>query len=170
MDVLSDHAAFSSAVAADLPQGSAFKLFRAGNLSWTDPPRHRELRAVVSRFFTPRYVAGLEPMIAATVETFLEKIRSSPRVEYVGEFASPIISTVIGRLVGIPPRGQELSQQWSKDLLSLIDPGTTSNRLTTVAARTRLFDVYLHEYVKRRRQVPRDDVVGELLAAEAGSE
>jgi len=100
VDVMSDHVAFSNAVIADAREGSAFELFRAGSLSWMDPPRHGQLRAVLSRFFTPRYVAGLEPMIAATVEEFLEKIRSRDRVELIGEFASPIISTAMGRMVG----------------------------------------------------------------------
>ncbi len=168
VDVLSDHAAFSNAVIAGTPQGSAFDLFRAGSLSWMDPPRHGQLRAVLSRFFAPRYVAGLEPMIASTVEEFLEKIRSRDRVELIGEFASPIISTVMGRMVGVPPGGQELFRRWSKDLLSLVDPGTAGNRLRAVAASARLIDIYLHEYVSRRRQAPADDMVSGLLTAEAG--
>ncbi|HVB41305.1 MAG TPA: 2,3-diaminopropionate biosynthesis protein SbnA [Streptosporangiaceae bacterium] len=167
--VLSDHVAFSNAVATDA-QGSAFKLFKDGSLSWMDPPRHTQLRAVVSRFFTPRYVADLEPMIGSTVEEFLGKIRSKTRVEFIGEFATPIISAVLGKMVGVPPRGQELFRRWSKDLLSLMDPGTTSNRVSAVAASTRLIDVYLHEYVKRRRQAPREDLVGELLTAEVDGE
>lgn len=168
MDVLSDHVAFSNAVTADPPQGSAFELFRAGSLSWMDPPRHGQLRAVVSRFFSPRYVADLEPLIASTVDEFLDKIRCRARVEFIGEFASPIISTVIGRMAGLPPSGQELFCRWSKDLLSLIDPAATGNRLPTVTASTRLIDVYLHEYVRRRRQAPREDLVGGLLAAQVG--
>jgi cytochrome P450 len=170
VEVLSDHGAFSSAVTAGMPDGSAFELFLAGSLSWMDPPQHRQLRTVVSRFFTPRYVAGLEPMISATVDEFLDKIKSRTSVELIGEFASPVISTVIGRMAGLPPRGQELFRQWSKDLLSIADPGTTNNRLPAVAARTRLIGAYLHEYVKRRRQVPRADLVGGLLSAEAGGE
>jgi cytochrome P450 len=170
VDVLSDHVAFSSAVTADPSQGSAFDLFRSGSLSWMDPPRHGLMRAVVSRFFTPRYVAALEPMIASTVDEYLERIRSGDRVELIGEFASPIVSTVIGRMVGVPPRAQELISQWSNDLLAIADPGTTGNRLRAVAARTRLIDAYLHEFVARRRQAPRDDPVGGILAAEVDGE
>lgn len=166
--MLSDHVAFSNAVISEQPQGSAFELFRAGSLSWMDPPRHGQLRAVLSRFFTPRYVAGLEPMITSVVDEYLENIRSKARVELIGEFASPIISTVIGRMVGVPPHGQELFRQFSNDLLSIVDPATAGNRLRAVAASVRLIDVYLHEFVKRRRQISRDDVVGALLAAEAG--
>lgn len=170
IDVLSDHAAFSSAVTSGTPEGSAFELFRAGSLSWMDPPRHRQMRAVASRLFTPRQVAGLEPMISSTVDEFLDKINTKASVELIGEFGSPVISTVIGRMAGLPPRGQELFRQWSKDLLAIADPGTTSNRLPAVAASTRLIDAYLHEYVKRRRQAPRADLVGGLLSAEAGGE
>lgn len=165
--MLSDHVAFSNAVAPD-SSGSAFELFRAGSLSWMDPPRHGQLRAVLSRFFTARYIAAQKSMIASTVEEFGEKIRDKARIELIGDFASPIISTVMGRMVGVPPRGQELFRKWSADLLAIADPGATGTPLRTAVASTRLIEAYLREFVKRRRQAPRDDLVGGLLAAEAG--
>lgn len=170
MAVLADHAAFSSAPATTLPAGSAFQLFRAGNLSWLDPPRHRQLRGLVSRAFTPRYVAGLEPMVAATVEEYLAAIRSRPTLEFVNEYASPIVSTVTARMAGIPPKGQELFRTWSNDLLSLIDPSTTSNLLPQVATRTRLIAGYLHEFIRRRRRDPQDDLTSALIRAEVDGE
>lgn len=170
VDVLTDHVAFSSAVVADQPQGSAFKLFRDGSLAWMDPPRHTRFRAVVSRFFTHRHVAGLTPVIEAAVEESLENVRAKDRFEFIGEFAIPIVSTVIGTMVAVPPRGQDLFRRWSEDLLSLMDPGTTGNRVRAVAAGARLIDVYLHAYVSRRRQAPREDLVGDLLSAGADGE
>src|SRR4051794_34434580 len=49
---LNDHDAFSSQVPA--PR-NWFTFF--------DPPRHTKLRALISRAFTPRSIAGLEPLI-----------------------------------------------------------------------------------------------------------
>lgn len=36
----------------------------AANLIWTDPPRHRQLRGLVSQAFTPKTVARLRPRVA----------------------------------------------------------------------------------------------------------
>lgn len=170
MAVLGDHAAFSSEQPNTLPEGSAFQLFREGNLSWMDPPRHRQLRALVGRVFTPRYVAGLTPMVEETVEEYLAAVRGKPRFEYVNEYASPIVSTVVARMVGIPPKGQELFRQWSADLLELIDPRSGSNVLKRTAARARLMSAYLHEYLGRRRTDPKDDLAGALTQAEVDGE
>jgi cytochrome P450 len=170
MAVLADHAAFSSATAVELPPGSAFQLFRVGNLSWMDPPRQRELRGLVSRAFTPRYVAALAPMIEATVEEYLAAVRGRPRFEFVNDYASPIVSTVVARMMGVPAQGQELFRRWSADLLSLIDPHSTSNPLAKVTARARLMAAYLHEYVDRRRRSPRDDLASRLIQAEVDGE
>lgn len=170
MAVLADYAAFSSATAVTLPPNSAFQLFRVGNLSWMDPPRHRQLRGLVTRVFTPRYIAGLTPMIEATVEEYLAAVRGRPRFEYVNDYASPIVSTVVARMLGVPPQGQELFRRWSGDLLSLIDPHSTSNTLKQVATRLRLIAAYLHEYIDRRRRSPRDDLASALIQAEVDGE
>ena len=41
----------------------------------TDPPDHTDLRRLVSRAFTPRRVADLEPEIRALSKRFLERAR-----------------------------------------------------------------------------------------------
>jgi cytochrome P450 len=170
MAVLADHAAFSNATAVELPEGSAFNLFRVGNLSWMDPPRHRQLRGLVNRVFTPRYVATLAPMVDETVEEYLAAVRGRPRFEYVNDYASPIVSTVVARMLGVPSQGQELFRQWSADLLSLIDPQSTRNTLAQVAARVRLMAAYLHQFVGRRRENPLDDLASGLIQAEVDGE
>ncbi|MFM7143814.1 MAG: cytochrome P450, partial [Alphaproteobacteria bacterium] len=40
-----------------------------------DPPRHDRLRRLVSRAFTSRRVAGLEPFVRETVRSLLEPLR-----------------------------------------------------------------------------------------------
>ncbi|CRK56741.1 putative cytochrome P450 hydroxylase [Alloactinosynnema sp. L-07] len=170
LDALSNHAAFSNAVVGPPPEDSPMNLYRTGNLSWMDPPRHRQLRALVNRVFTPRYVAGLEPMVIATVEEFLDKIRSADRIAYVEEYAAPVVSTVIARMVGIPPGGTRLFRQWSKDLMALADPETTNDGLQTVFTNTQVIGLYLREFIQKRRRDPRDDLTSGLIAAEVDGE
>src|SRR4051812_36719402 len=65
--VLDDHEAFTSSAS---PAGTT-----ENPLPWMifqDPPRHTKLRALVSRGFTPRSVAMLEPRIAAISRGLLD--------------------------------------------------------------------------------------------------
>src|SRR3954467_2438949 len=61
---LTDHECFSSNISPT--RGIAFEW-----LLFMDPPRHPQLRAIISRAFTPRSIAALEPRIAALSRALL---------------------------------------------------------------------------------------------------
>jgi cytochrome P450 len=165
---LSDHAALSSAVVSRTPADSPMKLYATGNLSWLDPPQHGQLRRLVSQVFTARYVAGLRPMIESTVEEFLGRIRSRPEIAYVEEYAAPIVSTVIARMVGVTRH--QLFRKWARDLLTLIDTSATTNGVRQVATNTQLIAFYLHEFIEQRRKAPTDDLTSRLIGAQVEGE
>ncbi|WP_193097154.1 hypothetical protein [Streptomyces sp. C8S0] len=71
-------------------------------------------------------------MVRETVETFLAGLRGRDEVAYVREFASPVVATVIARMLGIPDKGQQLFQEWSRSLLALADPSAEGNGLQKV--------------------------------------
>ena len=77
--VLSDHERFSS---------------RFGDLSLlnTDPPRHRQLRSLVSQAFTPRPVEALRPRISAIVDELLDTVAGRGAMDLVADFAVPLPS------------------------------------------------------------------------------
>src|SRR5689334_23333955 len=64
---LHDHDVFSSSVGAS--RGTSFEW-----LLFMDPPRHTQLRALISRAFTPRSIAGLEPRIAQLSRELLDRV------------------------------------------------------------------------------------------------
>jgi cytochrome P450 len=169
-EVLANHGAFSNTVVRPVPDDSPMRLYRTGNLTWMDPPRHRNLRGLVSQAFTPRWAAGLEPMIRETVRTFLADMRGRTETAYVREFASPVVATVIARMLGIPDKGQQLFQEWSRNLLLLADPSAQGNGLQKVLTLTQVAEAYLHRCIARRRAAPTDDLISKLIAAEIDGE
>lgn len=92
---LHDTDAFSSAAAP--PGGKP--------LDWiifNDPPRHTKLRALVTRAFTPRVVAGMEPRIRALSQGLLDEVVPHGEMDVAVDLAIPLPILVIAELIGIP--------------------------------------------------------------------
>jgi cytochrome P450 len=169
-EVLANHGAFSSNVVRPIPDDSPMRLYRTGNLTWMDPPRHRQLRALVGQVFTARYVAGLEPMVAEVVDGLVAGIHGRAEVSFVDEFASPVVATTIARMLGIPGKGHRLFREWSKNLLALADPSVEENGLQRVLTQTQIAEAFLHQFIGRRRGAPADDLTSGLIAAAVDGE
>src|SRR5207237_2210049 len=75
--VLSDHQAFSSEY-GDL------------GLLHTDPPRHRQLRNLVTEAFTPRTVEALRPRITQIVDELLDRVAPRGRMDLIEAVAVPL--------------------------------------------------------------------------------
>jgi cytochrome P450 len=77
----------------DWPQG--FFIFE-------DPPQHTKHRGVLSRVFTPRRMAELEPDVRSLCARLLDPLVGSTRFDFVNDFAGLVASGVIGAMLGIP--------------------------------------------------------------------
>jgi len=165
--VLTEYGAFSNAVqVARVPPDSPFMLFRPGNLSWMDPPRHQHLRALVRNVFTPSYIASLEPMVRATIGEVLRSVAEEDEVAYVERIATPIGGRVIANIIGIPSGDDQQFGKWAAKLMALTDPDTTRNGMEPFIAETRKLHSYLHEYIADRRIHPGDDLTTRLTQVE----
>ncbi len=156
--VLTDHDAFSSAL-SDGPATSMWLLF-------LDPPRHTKLRGLVTRAFTPRAVAALEPRIRAVSRGLVESLAGRDAFDLVVEYALPLPLLVIAEMLGAPARDHPTFRSWSDDVLGLVhsvagSPGAAAAverfRATHDAMRS-----YLEELLGERRARPRDDLLTAL--------
>ena len=166
LSVLSNHSAFSNAPTIETTKADPMSLFRQGNLAWMDPPQHRQLRAIISQVFTPRYATTLEPMIIATAEECLAKARGKETIAIIEEYAFPVVMTVIAKMIGIPPSDHQLFYRWAKALMALIDPATARNGLLELVTSTRDLSTCLEEHIKKRRSDPQDDLTTKLISSE----
>src|SRR6184192_2418856 len=78
--VLSDFSAFSSQF-----MGSGEPL--ESSLISTDPPRHRQLRLLVTQAFTPRTIAQLTPRITEIVHDLLDKVVAKGEMDVIQDLA-----------------------------------------------------------------------------------
>jgi len=136
----------------------------------TDRPRHTQLRALVSRAFTPRRVALLEPRIRAIARSLLDNIKGRHEFDLVREFSAPLPTIVIAELLGVPPADQEWFKEKSTEVAQF-DP-TRVDRTRSAEAMGPALELgrYLAEVLAQRRHEPRDDLLSALLAAEIDGE
>jgi cytochrome P450 len=132
----------------------------------TDRPRHTQLRALVSRAFTPRRVALLEARIRAITRSLLDEIGGRREFDLVREFSAPLPTIVIAELLGVPPSDQEWFKEKSTEVAQF-DP-TRLDRTRSSEAMGPALELgrYLAEVLAQRRGEPCDDLLSALLAAE----
>ncbi len=128
----------------------------------TDPPRHRQLRNLVSQAFTPRRIAQLAPRIRSIVDDLLNQATTDGQMDIAQQFAYPFPVRVIAEMLGIPPEDQENFLQWSYQRLGVLPPSEHPQQGG--------LDAYLLELLDQREKEPRDDLMSALLAAEVDGE
>ncbi|MGO9877600.1 MAG: cytochrome P450 [Acidimicrobiia bacterium] len=127
-----------------------------------DPPRHDDLRRLVSRAFTPRRVASLESRARELCAQFLDPLRDVDGFDYVEEFAAKIPTMIIGAMLGVPDEHQDQLRIWGDQMLRFEPEGISPDKLDAIQH----FGAYMEEMVDDRRRTPRDDMVSDLLASE----
>ena len=159
--VLSEHARFSSRMGGDDPSETGH-LF-ASSLITTDPPRHRQLRSLVTQAFTPKAVDALAPRISELTDELLEGIASLGTADLIQALAYPLPVIVISELMGIPAADRDRFKQWSDVIVSQTRTGAaTEDHQATNQEMTG----YFLALIEQRRSRPGNDLISNLLAAE----
>ncbi|GAA2157781.1 cytochrome P450 [Actinomadura napierensis] len=127
----------------------------------SDPPDHTMLRRKVSRAFTPRRIASWEPRIRQITERLLSQMTArGGRVDLVRDLASPLPTTVIAEMMGVPPERQDRFRRWSD---KAIDGLLTNGSLRSTLHGTAAMSAYFAAAVRKRRRNPRDDLISLLV-------
>jgi cytochrome P450 len=129
----------------------------------TDPPDHTRLRRLLSRAFTPKAIAELEPHLREVCEGLVDDLivaSGDGRGDLVAQVAFPFPVIVIAELLGIPPERRDDFKRWSDALV-----GALSGDWNPVEAQQTIGEmfVYLADMVERRRHDPGDDLISRLV-------
>ncbi len=135
----------------------------------TDPPDHTALRRLVSRAFTPRRVADLEPAIRTLSMGYLDELRDREATDLIVDYAAPLPMDVISRLLGVPDGDQEQLRKWSDALLHR-DEGEMDVTPAGIDAAYQLYKYFSAFVADRRRNPGADDLAAALVAAESEGE
>jgi cytochrome P450 len=129
-----------------------------------DPPEQTRLRKLVSRGFTPKRVADLEPRIAEISAQHLDAAVERGSFDWIGDFAGKFPMDVISEMLGVPEADRDEVRKYA-DLLVVREDGLRDVPPAGFEAAGWLFTYYA-DLLADRKAHPGDDLVTALLLAE----
>jgi cytochrome P450 len=176
--VLKDHATFSSAGALkSSPDPHPPEVAEVLAEGWPampyiielDPPLHDRIRGLVTRAFTPKRIAELEPRVRALADELVAELEPLGRADVIEHVAWPLPLRVLGELLGLPREDLGKLHQWGTDWLLLQQPGSVEDRVAHARGLVEL-QRYMVAVLEEREREPRDDLLGALMVANAASD
>jgi pimeloyl-[acyl-carrier protein] synthase len=141
----------------------------ARSMLFRDPPDHTRLRGLVSQAFTPRMIERMRSHIQDIVDRLLDRVQNANAMDVIADLAYPLPVTVICEMLGVPTDAHSGICQWSADLARSVDAiGMPTDEEVVKRGRVAqqaMLD-YFSDLIPERRQTPRDDLLGLLIAAE----
>jgi cytochrome P450 len=131
-----------------------------GILIFEDPPTHTIHRRLLSRAFSPRRVAELEPKIRDFCARCLDPLVGGDRLDFITDFGSKMPMQVIGMLLGIPETDQESVREYVDNNLRTKEGEPMKVRENFVSGEM------FADYIEWRAAHPSDDIMTELLNVE----
>jgi cytochrome P450 len=136
------------------------------SMLFLDPPQHTRVRAIFSKAFTPKMIAGLLPRIQLITDKRLEKVLPSGKMDVIEAIAYPLPVVVIAELLGFPPEDYPLYKKWSDDFAAALGLNP-SRKLQDAAAQSRVeLQAYFDKLVTKLEKEPGDNLLSALLAME----
>jgi len=133
-------------------------------LNMMDDPRHRRIRALVSKGFTPRVIGALEPDLRRRTRAILAALPASGECDFVVDVARQLPLQAICQLLGVPQEDRDRLCEW-------VDLGLESE---AGAAMNREYGGKLSQYgvglIARRRAEPGADLLSIVIGAEMPNE
>jgi cytochrome P450 len=143
---------------------------RVGTMLTVDPPEHTRFRRLVSKAFTPKVIADLEPTIRAITVELIDDLFAAAAdnggvVEFVRTFAVPLPVRVIAKALNVPDDRLDDFKRWSDASIAGIGTNITLDQRLDAEREVIEFQKYFAEQLERRREQPQDDILSNLLTA-----
>ena len=148
-------------------RGGILELIKAGIqmppgiLIFEDPPTHTIHRRLLSRVFTPKRVAELEPKIREFCAQSLDPYVGGDGFDFIADIGAQMPMRTIGMLLGVPEADQEAVRDHVDASLR-----TKAGEPMEVSQDNFVSGEMFADYVDWRAEHPSDDVMTDLLQAE----
>ena len=126
---------------------------------------HVRLRRLVAPAFSPRSADRLRPFMRETVNSLLDPFAAFGKAEVVSDICEPYPIPIICELLGAPKEDWKLFSRLATEILLIFSENLAQNMSVFLAAQQEL-EKYTEGLIEKRRSVPADDLITDLIAAE----
>jgi cytochrome P450 len=151
-------------------KGSVLEIIKSGmemppgNILFEDPPAHDMHRSLLSRVFTPKRIADIEPKVREFCARTLDPHVGSDRFDFILDLGAQMPMRTIGMLLGIPEDDQEAIRERIDAGFKMESGEMPDSESATYGIRS--FGDDFADYVEWRAKNPSDDLMTDLLNAE----
>lgn len=134
---------------------------------FNDPPRQMELRLMIAKTFGTRSMARLKASIEEIVNRLIDRIEPARQADLIADFAVPLPTLVIARLLGTPEADAPLLKRWSDEIALFV--GTSldvPDRRQRAERAVFAMRSYLHDQAASRAIDTDGTLIGTILRAE----
>jgi cytochrome P450 len=119
---------------------------------------HR-MRKLLTPSLSARHMESLRPRVETIVDELLDELgRSGPPADFHTVVAFPLPALVVCELLGVPAEDREDFRRWQIEAKQVSKPAVARGGLQSLWR-------YLGTLIERKRWVPSDDVISDLLQA-----
>ncbi|MBA4538171.1 cytochrome P450 [Bacillus aquiflavi] len=124
---------------------------------------HKRLRMLISKGFTLTRMNKYRSYIKEVVHELLHEAENNKTIDVVTEFAFPLASLVIAKILGIPEEDRKQFRKWALTLVPTIDFSRTRKTLENGNITVMRLVSYFTELIKKRKHSPEEDLISMLL-------
>jgi cytochrome P450 len=181
--IYADHVCFSSAAAA-AGEGDGYKLYADSDeqahaaetivkrtMFTNDEPDHSRMRRLARESFSVKEIAARQPMIDRITAELIDEVKGLESFDVVRSLGYPLPEQVICEILGVSYEDFEDLEAWSRVITHFprTRPPTQEEALEMMAVSQKAYDYYA-ELIDARKEHVGDDVVSQLVAANADGE
>lgn len=127
---------------------------------------HVRLRRLVAPAFSPRSADRLRPFMRETIHSLVDTVASKGEAEVVRDICEPYPIPIICELLGAPKKDWQSFSAWATDVLRLFSESVVEDLPIIMKAQDEI-NAYSRQLINERRDVPRDDLLTDLIRAES---
>lgn len=129
-------------------------------LNQTDDPKHRRLRALVNKGFTPRMIGRMEDELRTRTRRILDDIPPADTFNFVPPVARELPLQAICSVLGVP-------QEDRAEIVEIVDLAIGAGDGTVMSPQyLKRLSAYADAVVERKRSNPADDILSVIVHAQ----
>lgn len=139
---------------------------RRSSILFLDDPDHARNRLPLVKAFYAR-IKKMEPEIERMIDRVIEDAPESGQFDLMEEIAVPIPIMVIAYILGVDDSRLEEFRDWSEGVILGLNPMRSPVENAYMLASGEKLDAYFTELMEARRVAPRDDLISDMVQAQA---